>query len=324
MPRLAWALAAVVLLAAANLAVQVARKPTELLGLAFAPAPLAPAETWARYGPLLRRHSTALIRPALLGALVQLESAGDPLARTYWRWRPSWNPFRLYAPASSAVGILQITDGTFEEARHLCVHAHRAVRDDGPVGDRCWLNGLYFRTFPGDSIEMTSAFLDRSVARALEHLPAAWPPPGPARTDALAAAIHLCGPARGVAFASRGLRPAAGERCGDHDLQAYLARLRELVTLFERMDGSLAGAADGARRTVPRARHSRRSSPRRSESLTSPPTTHRSRNSPSPANPSASSARTEAAFLGSTSASTRRSPSGPKAQSRTAVSASRR
>jgi len=236
MPRLAWALVTVTLLATANLAVQVARKPTEMLGLVFAPAPLTPVETWVRYGPLCRRHSTALVRPALLAALVQLESAGDPLARTYWRWRPSLNPFRLYGPASSAVGVLQITDGTFAEARHWCIHDHRAVRDDGPVGDRCWFNGLYFRTSPGDSIEMTSALLDRGVARALGRRPPGSAPAGPARTDALAGAIHLCGPARGAAFAARGLRPAAGERCGDHDLRAYLERAAALVAQFERLE----------------------------------------------------------------------------------------
>jgi len=238
MPRLAWVLVVATLLATANLVVQVARKPTEILGLVFAPDPLTPAETWARYGPLFRRHSTSLVRPALLAALVQLESAGDPLARTYWRFRPSLNPFHLYAPASTAVGILQITDGTFAAARHYCIHDHRAVRDDGPFDDRCWLNGLYFRTFPGDSIEMTSAYLDRGVARALERRPPEWPPAGPARTDALAAAIHLCGPARGEAFAARGLRPGAGERCGDHDLRAYLERAAALVAQFERLAGA--------------------------------------------------------------------------------------
>jgi hypothetical protein len=234
MPRLAWALVVLTILVVLNFAVQLARKPTELLGLVASSEPLAPTETWSRYGPLLHRHSTARVRPALLAALVQLESAGDPLARTYWRWRWTLHPFRIYAPASSAVGILQITDGTFEEARHYCIHDHRVARDDGPLGDRCWLNFLYFRAFPGDAIEMTSAWLDRNVALALERAP----PPTPAQEDALAAAIHLCGRGRAAAFVARGFRPAAGERCGDHDLRAYLTRLRGLVTLFEQMEGS--------------------------------------------------------------------------------------
>ena len=84
----------------------------------------SPEATWAEYGELFEEHSTELVRPALLAALVQVESAGNPLARTYWRWRWSWNPLELYAPASSAVGILQITDGTLVEASRLCIHDH--------------------------------------------------------------------------------------------------------------------------------------------------------------------------------------------------------
>jgi len=99
-----------------NLIYQVAQKPTEMLFLA-AGAKKTPAETWQRYAPLFREYSTGAITPELLAALAQVEGAGDPLARTYWRWRLTGNPFRLYAPASSSVGMYQITDAAFAEAR---------------------------------------------------------------------------------------------------------------------------------------------------------------------------------------------------------------
>ena len=212
-----------------------ARKPSELLGLVAGPDPLGPRETWARYGALCREHSTELVRPALLAALVQVESAGDPRARTYWRWRWSWNPFQLYAPASSAVGILQITDGTFEEARTLCIHRHAVVRAGAWYAPHaCWFNALYLRTSAGDSLEMTAARLHVVTAEALA---AAGRRPSAEQVDALAAVIHLCGRARGRAFAARGFRPLPGERCGDHDLGGYLARMRGLVALFTREAG---------------------------------------------------------------------------------------
>src|SRR6267142_211412 len=66
---------ALALFSATNLVYHVARKPTELLA-----------------------------------ALAQVESAGNPVARTYWRWRLSWNPLAIYQPASSAVGTYQMTD----------------------------------------------------------------------------------------------------------------------------------------------------------------------------------------------------------------------
>ncbi len=230
-PPFAWILIGLVLLVLANFAVQIARKPTELLGLVFAPDPIPPEQTWSRYGPLFQENSTDLVRPELLAALVQVESAGDPLARTYWRWRWTVDPFRMYAPASSAVGLLQMTDGNFDEARHYCIHGHRVVRDDGPALDRCWLNSLYFRTVPGHAIEMTAAWLHLGVQEAVARRSDATA----AQRDAVAATIHLCGRARAAALVAHGFHPREGERCGDHDLHAYLQRVRALAGQFERM-----------------------------------------------------------------------------------------
>ncbi len=220
-----------------NLAYQVARKPTELFGLVFAPAPRTPPETWLRYGPRFRAHATDLVRPEFLAALAQAESQGDPLARTYWRWRWTWNPFAIYAPASSAVGLFQMTDAAFAEGRRLCVHDHRIARA-GPWHDldACWFPALYARTVPDHAIEMTAARLHDHVVQALG-------PPRVARIgvpqrERLAAVIHLCGPARGAAFVRQGFRVAPGERCGTHDLGAYLARVARLTLTFERLAGA--------------------------------------------------------------------------------------
>src|SRR5712692_6940176 len=127
--------------AAVNWMVQVARKPTEVFFPVSGSLVKAPAETWRRYGPLFVKHSTAVITPELLAALAQVEGSGNPLARTYWRWRFSWTPFELYRPASSAVGMFQITDGTFAEATRYCIHNHVVV-EDGPWYDprSCWFN----------------------------------------------------------------------------------------------------------------------------------------------------------------------------------------
>ena len=47
--------------------------------------------------------------------------------------------------------------------------------------------------------------------------------------------IHLCGPSRGADFVRHGFRVAAGERCGTHDLAAYLARVERFTLAFERL-----------------------------------------------------------------------------------------
>jgi hypothetical protein len=226
-------------LAAANAGVQIARKPTELLGVVAPTRPRTPQETWAAYRPLFEAHATATVDAPLLAALAQVESAGDPLARTYWRWQWSLNPLEVYAPASSAVGLLQITDGTFEQARRLCIDGHAVVRPG--AGDRrgCGLLGAYFRTVPSHAIELTSAWLDDSVADALAR--ARRPRAGPDARRRLAAVIHLCGRERGVAYARRGFWAIPGERCGDHDLARYVARVGELRAAFARMGAGAPG-----------------------------------------------------------------------------------
>jgi hypothetical protein len=237
-PPLVRVVAVVVVLLAVwaivNGAYQAIRKPTELFFPVSGALDKSPEETWRSYGPLFIEHSTAVITPALLAALAQVEGSGNPVARTYWRWRPARNPFEVYGPASSAVGMYQITDATFAEARRFCIHDHVAV-EDGPWLDTssCWFNVLYCRVVPSHAIEMTSALLDRRVAGIVaRHRSAAATPE---RQQDLAAAIHLCGQGIGDAFAARGFRPAPHEHCGDHDLAAYLAEVGAMKRRFARL-----------------------------------------------------------------------------------------
>ena len=198
----------VVALFAVNWLVQVARKPAELFFPVSGALNKTPAATWCSYEPIFREHSTAVMTPELLAALAQVEGAGNPVARTYWRWRLTHQPFDVYRPASTAVGMYQITDGTYAEARRLCIRDH-AVSDD------CWFNFLYMRTVPSHAVEMTSAFLDRAVQRRIKK-------GALQQKQDLAALIHLCG---------EGVRPGA-KRCGEHDAQAYLAQVNAMKRVF--------------------------------------------------------------------------------------------
>src|SRR5215470_11713366 len=199
------AAAVVAVLMVANLLYHVVHKPTEMLFPVSGTLNKAPAETWREYGPLFQKYSTGTITPELLAALAQTESAGNPVARTYWRWRLTWNPFAIYAPASSAVGMYQMTDPAFAEARRYCVRQHAVAAENCGFGP-------YIRIVPSHAVELTAIYLDRGVAAVLAGLPNATAT-SQQRQD-VATLIHLCGtgPARG--FARRGFRPAAGERCG--------------------------------------------------------------------------------------------------------------
>ncbi len=224
---------ALTVFSAVNLVYQVIRKPTEMFFPVSSTLMKMPAGTWRAYAPLFRANATAAITPELLAALAQVEASGDPVARTYWRWRFSWNPFEIYRPASSAVGMYQMTDGAFAEARHFCIRHHTVVAD-GPWHDMgsCWFNSLYTRVLPSHAVELAAVYLDRNVAEILAHRPGAATPQ---QKQDLAAMIHLCGAGAADAFARRGFRLIPGQRCGDHEAAAYLARVNAMKRQFLRL-----------------------------------------------------------------------------------------
>ena len=221
----------VALLIAVNSVYQVLRKPSELLFPVSGTLNKKPADTWKSYGSAFQQDSTANIPPELLAALAQTEAAGNPIARTYWRWSWTLHPFEIYRPASSSVGLFQMTDGTFAQAKQLCIRNHQ-VRHAGPWNewDSCWFNNFYMRIVPGDAIELTAAYLDVAVSDILarHRLTAA----GPQQRQRLAAVVHLCGAGAADAYASHGFRFAAGQRCGDHDPRQYLAQVTRLEREF--------------------------------------------------------------------------------------------
>jgi hypothetical protein len=212
---------------------QVIRKPGELFAPVSASFSKSPESTWRSYGPLFEKHSTGIISPEFLAALAQVEGSGNPIARTYWRWQWSWNPFEVYRPASSALGMFQITDGTFAEARKYCIRDHEVVTH-GPWYDlrSCWFNSFYTRTVPSHSIEMTAAYLHHKVVDMAARRSAKV---SLAQQQKLAAVIHLCGLHRGEAFVTRGFRVTADERCGTHRVRRYLIQVDLLKKRFARL-----------------------------------------------------------------------------------------
>ncbi|HZD42285.1 MAG TPA: transglycosylase SLT domain-containing protein [Terriglobales bacterium] len=230
---IANALLAVVAFFLLNGVYQVIRKPGEILAPISASMAKSPELTWQTYGPFFEKESTAIMTPDLLAALAQTESDGNPIARTYWRWRWSWNPLELYRPASSAVGMFQITDGTFAQARNYCIRDHQVVTEGSwydPTS--CWFNRFYFRTLPSHAIEMTSAYLHRGVVETLANRSAKTTL---AQKQKLAAVIHLCGLRRGEIFAAHGFRTAPAEQCGTHSLRRYLIKVDRMQKTFARL-----------------------------------------------------------------------------------------
>jgi len=228
----ALAIVCIAVWAATNWIYHAVHKPTELLAPMSRTFSKAPAETWREYEAHFRKYATPVIAPELLAALAQVESEGNPLAQTYWRWNLTWHPLEVYRPASSAIGMYQITDGTFAQARRECQYESSDDDLKHALGS-CWFDDLYGRIAPSRAVQFTAAQLDRGVAAALRHQRIA------AVTlqhkQDLAAVIHLCGAGTGEIYARRGFRLTPGQRCGDHDVRAYLARVNGMKNLFARL-----------------------------------------------------------------------------------------
>jgi hypothetical protein len=231
---LLYAILVIVTLFALNWIYQVVRKPGEIFAPVSASFAKSPDSTWQNYGSLFEKHSTKIISPEFLAGLAQVEGSGNPVASTYWRWQWSWNLFEIYRPASSAVGMFQITDGTFAEARKYCIRDHQIVAE-GPWYDvrACWFNRFYSRNLPSHSIELTAAYLHRSVLQALSAQRNAKSTLD--QQQKLASVIHLCGARRGETFVMRGFKVAPGERCGSHSLSRYLTKVDLMKKQFLRL-----------------------------------------------------------------------------------------
>ena len=219
---------------AVNWVYQVVHKPSELFFPVSGTLYKSPPETWREYGPLFEKYSTDIMTPELLAALAQVEGSGNPIVRTYWRWSWRPHPFEMYRPASSAVGMYQLTDGTFAEAKRYCIHDHHVI-EAGAWNDwhSCWFNSLYMRVIPSDAIEMTSAYLDTAVTDTLLANHARFA--SLRQKEDLAAVIHLCGAAAGDLYVRRGLRLTEGQMCGDHEARVYVRRVNAMKRLFSRL-----------------------------------------------------------------------------------------
>ena len=219
---------------ALNWIYQVMRKPGEIFAPVSGALAKSPDSTWQSYGPMFEKYSTSIISPEFLAALAQVEGSGNPIASTYWTWHWSWNPLEIYRPASSALGMFQITDGTFAEARKYCIRDHEIVTD-GPWYDlsSCWFNNFYTRTLASHSSEMTAAYLHRNVHNTLAARRATKV--SPAQQQKLAAVIHLCGSKRGETFVTRGFRVSPGELCGTHSVLRYLTQVDLMKKRFARL-----------------------------------------------------------------------------------------
>ena len=126
----------------------------------------------------------------------------------------------------SGVGMFQMTDAAFAEARQFCVRNHIVLQDD------CRFGWLYIRAIPSHAIELAAVYLHRNLERMFAGRPTAKPSAEHKRE--LASMVHLCGAGAAKSFTQRGFRLVAGE----HDVANYLARVKAMEREFLRLAAS--------------------------------------------------------------------------------------
>ena len=119
-----------------------------------------------------------------------------------------------------------MTDPALAEAARFCVRGN-AVTETG-----CGFTRFYIRAIPSHAIELTSVYLDRQVAMVLSL--ADDVKASAQQKQDLAAFIHLCGAGPATAYARRRFQMVATERCGDHLVAGYVARVNAMKRQFLR------------------------------------------------------------------------------------------
>jgi len=197
---------------------QVWQKPAEVFSLVGLGQAKTPYQTWVTYKDQFHAYETPTISAELLASLAHIESNGNPLATPGWTFRLSSNWDQVFAPATSAVGLFQFTNGTFEMAKQWC--------DQSPQCPSSW---FYSRLWPEHSIRLAANYLNRSLREVLPLSNMELPEQVKQQVVGI---IHLCGKGKGLKFVRSGFSLDTVGYCGAHNARSYVNQLHSLNRQF--------------------------------------------------------------------------------------------
>ena len=178
-----------------------------------------PTQTWQNYDRYFQDFATTEISASFLAALAQSESGGNPLATVYWRWQWTKDIHKIFHPASSALGMYQITVGTFQRMKNYCWQKGVVKKQD------CFWNQFRTRFSSYDSIYLVSAYLNHWVKKYPRYRD----------KEKMAALIHLCGPQK----VKRHMRWHGNlnkiTKCGTHSTRRYVNKIKRYQNTFHRL-----------------------------------------------------------------------------------------
>ena len=214
----------------------VIRKPAHLLTPITKYFYKVPSETWNSYQGIFTSYETETLDAPFLAALAQAESAGNPIATPYWEFNFQQDILSFFRPASSSLGIYQMTYDTFQDAKRFCFVDGKIVMDlNKKELKNCWSNDFKFRFSVTDSVHLTSARLSYYTESILTKY---RKKASIKQRQQTAAIIQLCGPGKGEQFARSGFAVNQMGSCGSHSVAAYIKRVfkykQTFVTMAER------------------------------------------------------------------------------------------
>jgi hypothetical protein len=228
-----WILGIVVGLFLLNVIVGVVRKPAHLLTPITKYFYKVPSQTWDSYQGIFETYETQTLDASFLAALAQAESAGNPIATPYWEFTFQQDILSFFRPASSSLGLYQMTYDTFQDAKRFCFVDGR-IAVDAKKSDlkNCWQNDFKFRFSASDSVHLTSARLSYYTESSLRKQGVKA---SRLQRQQTAAIIQLCGPGKAQEFIRSGFNVKKMGACGSHSVSAYIKRVFSYKKTFMAM-----------------------------------------------------------------------------------------
>ena len=140
-----------------NFIYQIYQKPTEVISSFYAGQSSDLNGTWKRYKNLFINNSTEHINAKTLASIAQVESAGQWAASPSWQWKITDNWRKVFSPASSALGVMQITKGHQKSVLQHC-------QTESVKSKLCNNTSWWARLWPSHSINLAAIYIDKTIS----------------------------------------------------------------------------------------------------------------------------------------------------------------
>ncbi len=195
-----------------NVLYQIYKKPTDLVSIIYPGSSTSIFGTWSYFQDSFNSHSTKLVSAKTLASIAQVESSGRFAASPEWQWKLSRGVGNIFAPASSAIGLMQITKGHKNSVSKFC---KTQKAKEHVCKNRSW----WLRLIPGHSIHLAAVYIDKTIHSIIRQQKKTI---SKVNLIKLAAITHLCGEGKAKLYARSNFKFSNFRKCGTHSAINYV------------------------------------------------------------------------------------------------------